>query len=186
MVDRQTLVWFRLPFVANPACAGRARWTFCIKPDQIPASAQPARVRNIAKIVQIIFSRSSRKRCTGPSLILDHARKQAQKRAFSIHGRDDVGRATDFMRVSRFQCRKAACHGRLRVSGAQDRPTLDGDWRGTGSNSPILRRKMPDCSPCLGRRPGAFVDTAGGRCYGFAPFPAHAGGISIVKFRRMS
>src|SRR5262245_34528768 len=49
------------------------------------------------------------------------ARKPAEKRAFSIHGRDAVGLAVDFMRVCRTRLRKAAWHGRLRASRAQDR-----------------------------------------------------------------
>jgi hypothetical protein len=94
MVDRQTLGWFRLPFVANPASAGGARWTFSIKREQMPASAQQARVRNVAKVGQIIFSRSSRKSRTGASLIPDYGvnKRRTARFRFTVEMRWGVPR----------------------------------------------------------------------------------------------
>jgi len=107
----------------------RARCRFSIKTLGSATSAQRASFRKLAKIGQIIFSGSSRKRCTGTTRILYGARKQAESRAFSIHGRDAVGLAGDFMRVCGIRWRKAACHGRLRARRAQDRNLSTVSWK---------------------------------------------------------
>src|SRR6188768_1069906 len=98
-LDHQTLSWF-LAFRRDAACAG-ARCRFSIKPPHMPKAPQGARVRNVAKPGQIIFSSSSRKRCRGRTWKWEMPRKPAEKRAFSIHGRDGGGVATDFMSVCR-------------------------------------------------------------------------------------
>ena len=132
---------------------GCARCRFSIKPPHTPKAPQRARVRNVAKTGEIIFSSSSRKRCTRRTWKSELARKPPEKRAFSIHGRDGGGVATDFMSVCRIRCRKAACHGRLRVSPAQDPKTLDGDSRANRCGLLILRRKQADRFLWAGTRP---------------------------------
>jgi len=107
----------------------RTRCRFSIKTLGSATSAQRAPGRKLAKIGQIIFSRSLRKRRTGTTRILPDACKQAQSRAFSIHGRDAVGLAGDFMRVCGIRWRKAACHGRLRARRAQDRNLSTVSWK---------------------------------------------------------
>jgi hypothetical protein len=126
---------------------GCARCRFCIKPPHAPKARSGARVRNVAKIGQIIFSDWLRLGCRRRTWNRDNARKQAEKRAFSIHGRDGGGLAKDFMRVCCIRCRKAAWHGRLRASPTQDPKTPDGESRAVGSGSLILRRKQTDRFP---------------------------------------
>ena len=71
-------------------------------------------------------------------------RKPAEKRAFSIHGRDAFGRAVDFMRVCRTRLRKAAWHGRLRASLAQDRnsPTESDGHLGSSPEISVERARL--------------------------------------------
>ena len=109
------------------ACGSRAVDWFSINRCKRQQARCGASVCKVAKSGQIIFSRSSRKRCTGSTLIAEIARKQAEKRAFSIHGRDAGGLAGDFMRVCRIRWRKAACHGRWRASGTRDPISPDGE-----------------------------------------------------------
>ena len=143
-------LWFPFPFVAKAARAGDARCRFSIKPLRIPTSAQRTPIRKIAKIGQIIFSRSSRSRCRGTTRMPDVACKQAEMWVFSTHGRDAGGLAWDFMRACRIRSRKAACHGHWRARRARDRISLDGEPRAAVTASSILRRKWPDSAASRG------------------------------------
>ena len=109
------------------ACGSRAVDWFSINRCKRHQAQCGVSICKAAKTGQIIFSRSSRKRCTGSSLIAEITRKQAEKRAFSIHGRDADGLAGDFMRVCRIRWRKAPCHGHLRARRARDPKSLDGE-----------------------------------------------------------
>src|SRR6476619_6852776 len=93
-------------------------------------------------------------------------RKPAEKRAFSIHGRDAVGLAVDFMRVCRIRLRKAAWHGRLRASRAQDRNSPTVSHEGSDPGLAISVGKSPISYEHRGCTVGPCVDTARGRCYG--------------------
>ena len=114
------------------------------------------------------------------------ARKQAESRAFSTHGRDAFDRAADFMRISRIRCRKAAWHGLWRARGTRDRNSLDGERGHLGTCARNLRRKKADRISCSGDYLlRACVDTVRARCYGGALFPARILRTgSIVMFRR--
>jgi hypothetical protein len=92
--------------------------------------------------------------------------KQAEKRAFSIHGRDAVGLAVDFMRVCRIRLRKAAWHGRLRASRAQDRNSPTESHEGLDPGRVISVGISLIAHEHRGYTVGPLVDTAGGRCYG--------------------
>jgi hypothetical protein len=62
MVGPQIFVWVPVPFVAMPRGRVPRGVGFSIKTVRTPASAVRAGFRNVAKIGQIIFSRSSRRR----------------------------------------------------------------------------------------------------------------------------
>jgi hypothetical protein len=122
MVGPRNLFWVPCSVRRHARASGLPRgvW-FSIKTRRMPASAPRVAFRNVAKTGQIIFSRSSRVRSRWRGSVRMTTRKPSEKRAFSIHGRDAVGLAADFMRVCRTRLRKAAWHGRLRASRAQDR-----------------------------------------------------------------
>jgi hypothetical protein len=107
----------------------------------MPTSAQRTRDRKLAKIGRIFFPVRYGEDARDETKFGPATRKQAEKRAFSMHGRDAVGLTAEFMRISRIRWRKAAWHGRLRVRSAQDRGSSDGERDAVGARALNLRRK---------------------------------------------
>src|SRR5262245_24772015 len=73
------------------------------------------------------------------------------------------------MRVCGIRLRKAAWHGRLRVSRAQDRNSPTESHEGLDPGRVISVGKSPIPYEHRGCTVGPFVDTARGRCYGVTP-----------------